>query len=94
MKVVINSCFGGFRLSQKALLLFKQYKADRGLVWSYNFERNDPILIEVVEELGIKEASDALFSSLRIIEIPDDIEWLVEDFDGLEHVAEKHRCWH
>jgi hypothetical protein len=28
-----------------------------------------------------------------VIEIPDDVEWEVEEYDGLEWVAEKHRTW-
>jgi hypothetical protein len=30
---------------------------------------------------------------LKIIEIPDDIEWHIEEYDGLEHIDENHRTW-
>jgi len=53
--------------------------------------RTDETLIEVVTELG-KEASDS-YSNLIVIEIPDDVEWQVEEYDGYEHIAEKHRTW-
>ena len=53
--------------------------------------RNDPILIEVVEEL--KEEANNKFSNLKIIFIPDDVEWEIEEYDGMEWIAEKHRKW-
>lgn len=57
----------------------------------YNFERNDPALIQVVEELG--EDANGRYSSLKIIEIPDDVDWYIGEYDGREHVAERHRTW-
>jgi hypothetical protein len=28
-----------------------------------------------------------------VVEIPDDVNWQVEEYDGMEHIAEKHRTW-
>ena len=56
-----------------------------------DMERNDPDLIAVVEELGA-EASGR-FASLKIVEIPDDVDWVIEEYDGLEWIAESHRTW-
>jgi hypothetical protein len=53
--------------------------------------RNDPDLIAVIEEFGDKSYGWA--ATLRIVEIPDDVDWYVEEHDGLEHIAEKHRTW-
>ena len=53
--------------------------------------RNDSILIQVVEELG--EKADSRFAELKIVEIPDDVEWQIEEYDGSEWVAEQHRTW-
>ena len=55
-------------------------------------DRDDPDLVAVIEELGSERAS-ARSSELRIVEIPDGVEWTIEDYDGREHVAEKHRTW-
>lgn len=60
-------------------------------VYEANFERDDPVLIQVVEELGPK--ANGKHASLKIVEIPDDVEWQIEEYDGSEWVAEKHRTW-
>jgi len=57
----------------------------------YDLERDDPALIQVIEELG-KEANGE-FASLRIIEIPDDVEFTIKESHGNEWIAEKHRTW-
>ena len=53
--------------------------------------RTHPLLIRVVEELG--GAASGQFASLEVIEIPDDVDWELNEYDGVEHVAEKHRTW-
>ncbi len=44
-----------------------------------------------VEEL--KEEANGTFAELKIVEIPDDVEWVIEEYDGIEWVSEKHRVW-
>ena len=58
----------------------------------WGLERSDPKLIQVVEKLGSKQAS-AGHAELTIVEIPDGIQWHVEEYDGNEHIAEDHRTW-
>lgn len=53
--------------------------------------RTNPMLIDVVETLGEKANGD--FAKLKIIEIPDDVKWQIEDYDGVEWIAEVHRTW-
>ena len=53
--------------------------------------RDDPHLVAVVTELG--EAANDHHSQLKIVEIPDDVEWEIGEYDGLEWIAEKHRTW-
>lgn len=89
MKVVINKCFGGFQLSKKA------YK-ELGLEWDgYGFafseDRANPKLVEVVEKLG--STGSGVLGDLKVVEIPDDVEWEIEDYDGIETIHEKHRVW-
>jgi len=54
-------------------------------------ERTDPILIKVIEELGDKASDDS--ANIKIIDIPDDIEWEIDECDGFEWVYEKRRRW-
>lgn len=89
MKIVVNTCYGGFSLSQKA----EGFLMEKYGVTSKNIDRNDPRLVDCVETLGGSVAGGR-FSVLGIIEIPDDVEWEIDDYDGLEWVAEKHRIWH
>jgi hypothetical protein len=140
MKVVINTCFGGFGLSHVACMRYAELagfelypyfdhitlnicgsnanignpglmhhyskvpinslprnKRDDPIVpdeqyWSYHsLSRCDPTLIQVIEEMG--ESANGRHSELRIVEIPDDVEWHIEDYNGSEHVAENHRTW-
>ncbi len=85
MKVVINKCHGGFSLSEKA------YK-ELGLKGPYDYlERHDPRLVEVVERLG-KESFGG-FAELKVVEIPDDVEYEICEYDGDEWIAEVHRTW-
>lgn len=53
--------------------------------------RNDPMLVKTVEDL--KEAASGRLSSLKIVEIPDDIDFEIEECNGLEWVSEKRRTW-
>ena len=32
-------------------------------------------------------------AKLKIVEIPDDVEWIIEEYDGKEWIAEDHRRW-
>ncbi len=53
--------------------------------------RHDPKLIQVIEQLG--EKANAKFSKLKIVEIPDETDYVIEEYDGLEHIAEVHKTW-
>lgn len=137
-KIAINVKYGGFGLSDEALILYAQKKGltlyryyipsvrekiyhkvdlhflgdesgwhtmfstkdcgptatSQELEWfdTYNIERDDSDLIAVIEQLG--ESANGRSACLKIVEIPDDVQWRIEDYDGLEHIAEIHRTWH
>lgn len=53
--------------------------------------REDPILIEVVEELG--EKASGRFGNLKVVEIPDDLEYVIDEYDGIETLHQKVKEW-
>jgi len=132
MKIVINTCFGGFSLSALAVRRLAElqgklcyffimqdgkYKPstieDLGRDYFSAFsvpdpdpkvaaymdnhlssrpdDRTDPLLIQVVEE--IKERADGPYAKLKIVEIPEGVDWEIDEYDGSESVHEKHRSW-
>lgn len=91
-RIVINDCYGGFGLSIRA---FNEYKQLAGIVDSNFYDRDiprdDPYLVDIVRRLGM--GANGTHANLKIVEIPADVEWLIQEYDGAEWVAEKHRTW-
>lgn len=90
--IVINQDFGGFSLSDSAE---ERYRAMAGIAeedfYYHDIPRDDPYLVQIVREMG-KEANGS-YASLKIVEIPGDVDWEIAEYDGREWVAEKHRTW-
>ena len=60
--------------------------------WYYgNLERTDEDLIAVIEELG--SDADGRFGDLKIVDIPDGVDWEIDEYDGVETIHEVHRSW-
>ena len=136
MKLVINTCYGGFSISDaaihrmaelKGLTLYpetdpkfkmttywtvppeQQENQDNFYALSYQeragsnerinaqqlsnrpSNRADPALVQTVEELGDKAWGRC--AELKVVEIPDGVEYEIDEYDGLEHVADTHRTW-
>jgi hypothetical protein len=92
MKVVINTCFGGFGLSEAAIERFCELDGCSSVdFWAGSLDRDDPNLVRVVQELG--EAANNIYSELKIVDIPAGVKWHIHEYDGLEYVAEDHRTW-
>ena len=92
-KIVINTCYGGFGLSDEAILRIRAAKEATGeAIWvNERAIRSDPVVIKVVEDMGT--SADGYSAELKVIEIPDDVEWEIEDYDGIEWISEQHRRW-
>lgn len=61
--------------------------------WYYrDVDRNDPILVQLVEENS--ELYSGRCAELAVVEIPDGVDYEIEEYDGREHVAETHRTWY
>lgn len=152
MKVAINTCYGGFSLSPKAVARLAEFRGKKAYFFRSHFnkpyepisaeeaegtmfwkafttpnpppnpsglakgrgkwqagvdaleakieaesidsrpdDRSDPFLIQVIAELG-KEA-DGACARLSVIEIPDGVDYEIEEYDGLESIHERHRSW-
>lgn len=87
-KVVINDCWGGFGLSEKAL----QWLRSHGITdeealsnWDFgNIPRHDPLLIELVETLG--EEANGRCANLRVVDISPSTRYRLNEYDGAESV--------
>ena len=79
MKIILNRCYGGFELSEKALKMLNIEHQ-----WDYEGDiRTSPEVIEIVEKLG-KEASGR-FANLMVINIPEEsTDYIISDYDGVE----------
>lgn len=101
MKIVINKCYGGFSLTKAVF-------DELGFEWdgygrtdnedfgiesdNYLAYRSDPRLIAAIEKVGESESSGGL-ADLSIVDIPDGIEWEIDDYDGIETIHEQHEIW-
>lgn len=137
MEIILNKCYGGFGVSDKAIELYAEkknikrlfryeYECDSGIFKKVQLNakifgrciyatkdygdsipestldkkdivnlseenRTDPVLIEVVKELG-EEASDE-YARLKVVEIPDDLDWVIDDYDGFETLHQRTQIW-
>lgn len=101
MKVAINRDWGGFGVSEAVY-------DELGIEWddyggignkelgidsnNYHAYRSDKRFIAAIEKVGPNNASGDL-ACIEIRTIPDDIDWEIEDYDGMESIHECHRSW-
>jgi hypothetical protein len=53
--------------------------------------RDDSVLVTLVRELGY--AANGEYARLKVVRIPADVAWQIEDYDGKEWISEQHRTW-
>lgn len=53
--------------------------------------RDDERLVQVVEEL--RAEANGHCAELKVVAIPDDVQWIIAKADGSEQVSEQHRTW-
>ncbi len=134
MKLVKNTCYGGFGLSNKAYekliewgIPVKKYtkqvqdedtgrynspsenegevifdrtltkKEDPMIYFGRYWEtwisenREHPLLVRVVEELGAE--ANGSCANLIVVDIPDGTDYEIDDYDGIETIRETHNTW-
>jgi len=93
-KIVINSRHGGFGLSEEAMQLYKILVGipQANPFYDWELDRDSPQLVQIVEQLG--ERANNHYSELKVVEVPDGVEWHISEYDGSEWVAENHRTWY
>lgn len=76
-KIVINSCYGGFELSEFAAeqLGIQTYEAER--------LRDSKELVDLIETHG-SQAISGECAKLKVMEIPDSANWEISEYDGKE----------
>lgn len=86
MEVAINNNFGMFELSGEVIeCLGEDWE---GWELSKNEFRSHPKLIEYIKKFKHSNPD------ISIIDIPDDVEWYIDEYDGLETIHETHRIWY
>jgi hypothetical protein len=60
-------------------------------VYQREVKRDDPALVQMVEEMGHKAWGD--HAELKVVKIPDGIDWYIDEYDGVEVINEWHHCW-
>lgn len=78
MRIVVNACYGGFGLSEKAVEILG--------VDEFEIERTNEKLIELIESKG-SEFVGAKYSKLKIIDLPADCtDYTIVEYDGMETI--------
>jgi hypothetical protein len=57
-----------------------------------DIRRDDPYLVRVVQDMG-GEAAGGAMAVLKVVEIPAGVQWFIQEYDGKEWIAERHRIW-
>jgi hypothetical protein len=98
-KVVINACHGGFSLSHAAILLYHRYTGTpiywRDLEPSSSWSPRMYYLNAECTDSQSWSETDLLRDDpvLKVVRVPADVDWCIQEYDGQEWVAEVHRTW-
>ena len=82
IEVLLNDCYGGWQISNKAKKLYELRKTKDSIR-----RRSDPILVQIYKELG-DEFDGGKYSKTGIEKIPKKYEkyFIISEYDGLESI--------
>ena len=61
------------------------------MISEYDIKRDDSSLIHIIEKYGEEVCGNN--ANLKIVEVPDGTDWVIDEYDGNETVEEAHRSW-
>jgi len=86
MKVLLNSCYGGFSFSEEFVSYLKNNSSfDVQFLHRPELRHNEE-LINHIENFGI-EAANGICSRLEIVHIYDGAEYFISEYDGYEDIT-------
>jgi len=68
-----------------------EYNVFGAQIWDLDLPRTDRDLVDCVELLG--DRSWGRNAELKVVIVPDEVEWHIQEQDGREWIAEDHRTW-
>ena len=83
-EIVLNKCYGSFQLSEAAL--HEYTKRTSRTAHAHDIARDDPVLVQIVKELGDSANGDC--SQLSIERIPSQYTqyYTINEYDGYESI--------
>ena len=91
--IVICCSHFGFKLQPSTIEAYCKQKAIPGIghiehcLNINDIKRDDPLLVTLVRTMEKDN------KRLKVVTIPADIDWRINDYDGAEWVEESHRVW-
>ena len=84
-KIAYNTCYGGFSLSEKAKMLYRELTGmkEDDYLDVHDISRHDPVLISVIETLGSEVNGSYARIAIRTIDSPA---YRISEYDGIERV--------
>lgn len=87
-KVVINTCFGGFSISEEAVYEYlsrRDLEGTSDTSWYVrHIPRDDETLVALVEEWG--ERANGSCAKLQVVDLPPGTHYLIDEYDGMESI--------
>ena len=95
VEILYNKCFGGFGFSSEAMNEYYNRKqtVDPSSFSEYEIERHDPVMLQIVKELGPR--ANGYCARLAIQSIPSHFVkyYEIDEYDGSESVRIKYDAY-